>query len=104
MQSEQLILVPYSRLKRVRTSALSEVGLCQAAGADLELGGKQMRRSKINLICKNVEELIVQSARGYMSVVFFCDSVIATLKIIKEEIEDDSLEVALDVVTKHIKK
>jgi len=37
----------------------------------VELGGKRMRRSTIiHLICENVEDLIVLSARGYRSVVF----------------------------------
>ena len=32
----------------------------------MELGGKRMRRSTlINLICENVEDLVVLSARGY---------------------------------------
>ena len=46
----------------------------------VELGGKRMRRSTIiNLICENVEDLVVLSARGYRSVVFR-DSTNATLK------------------------
>ena len=32
----------------------------------MELGGMRMRRSMlINLICENVEDLVVLSARGY---------------------------------------
>jgi len=68
------------------------------------LGGKRMRRSMIiNLICDNVEDLVVQSARGYRSVVFR-ESTIATMKIIKDDDVDDNLETALDVVATHIKK
>ena len=70
----------------------------------MELDGKRMRRSTIiNLICENVEDLVVLSAHGYRSVVFR-DSTIATLKIIKDDDEDDNLETALDVVATHIKK
>ena len=43
------------------------------------------------------------SARGYRWVVFR-DSIIATLKMIKEDDKDDNLETALDVVATHIKK
>ena len=70
----------------------------------MELVGKRMRRSTIiNLICENVEDLFVLSARGYR------DSSLpgqygATLKIIKDDDEDDNLETALDVVATHIKK
>ena len=68
------------------------------------LGGKRMRRSTlINLICENVEDLVVLSARGYCSVVFR-DSTIATLKMIKDEDDSDNLEAALDVVATHTKK
>ena len=70
----------------------------------MELGGKRMRRSTIiNLICENVEDLVVLSARGYR------DSSLprqygATMKMIKDDDEDDNLETALDVVATHIKK
>jgi len=70
----------------------------------VELGGKRMRHSTIiNLICENVEDLVVLSARGYRSVVLR-DSTTATLKMIKDDDEDDNLETALDVVATHIKK
>ena len=52
----------------------------------MELGEKQMRRSTIiNLICKNVENLVVLSEQGNRSVIFFRDSNIVTLNIIKVE-------------------
>ena len=71
----------------------------------VELGGMCMRRSTlINLICENVDDLVVLSARGYRSVVVFRDSAIATLKMTKDDDEDDNLEAALHVVTTHIKK
>ena len=57
-----------------------------------------------NLICENVENLLVLSERGNRSVVFFRDSNIVTLNIIKDDYADDNLEAALDVVTTHIKK
>ena len=63
-----------------------------------------MRRSTIiNLICENVEDLVVLSAHSYRSVVF-PDSTIASLKMIKDDDEDDNLETALDVVATHINK
>ena len=71
----------------------------------MELGGKQIRPSTIiNLICKNVEHLVVLSEWGNRSVVFFCDSNIITLNIIKDDYTDDNLEAALNVVTIHFKK
>ena len=69
----------------------------------MELREKRMRRSKlINLTCENVEDLVVLSARGYRSVVFR-NSTIATLKMIKDDDEEDNLGTALDVVATHIK-
>lgn len=71
----------------------------------LELGGKPMRRSAlIKLICDKEQDLVVLSAPGYRSVVFFRDNTSATLKMIKDENEDDNLEAALDLVAKHVKK
>ena len=71
----------------------------------VEFGGKQMRLSTIiNLICKNVESVVVLSELGNRSVVFFRDSNIVTLNIIQDDYEDDNLEAALDVVSTHIKK
>ena len=65
---------------------------------------KHMRRSTlINLICENVEDLVVLSERGYRSAVFH-DSTIATLQIIKDDDDDANLEAALDVVATHTKK
>jgi len=70
----------------------------------MKLGGKRMRRSTIiNLVCENVEDLVVLSAHGYRSVVF-CDSTIAILKMINDDDEDDNMETALDMVETHIKK
>ena len=70
----------------------------------MQLGGKRMRRSTlINLICENVEVLVVLSARGYGSVVF-SDSTIVTLKMIKNDDDSNNREAALDVVATHTKK
>ena len=69
----------------------------------VELGGKRLRRSTtINLICENVEGLVVLSTRGYRSIVSR-DSTIATLKMIRDDYEDDNLETALDVIATHTK-
>jgi len=71
----------------------------------VEIGGKGMRRSTlVSLICENVEEPVVLSARGYRSVVFFRNSTIATMNMIKDDDEDENLEAALDVVATDIKK
>ena len=70
-----------------------------------EFGGKPMRRSVlISSICELIEDLVVLSARGYRSVVFFRDNTIATMKMVRDDDEDDNLEAALNVVAKHIKK
>ena len=67
----------------------------------IELGGKQMRRSTlINSLC----EMVVLSAPGYRSVIFFRDNTTATLKMIKDEGEEDNLEAALHLIAKQIKK
>ena len=71
----------------------------------VELGGKQMSRSTIiKFICKNVENQVVLSERRNRLVVFFRDSNIVTLNIIKDDYAVDNLEAVLDVVTTHIKK
>ena len=71
----------------------------------VELGGKQMKWATIiNWIYKNVETLVLLSERGNRLVVFFRDSNIVTLNIIKDDYADDNLEAALDVVTTLIKK
>ena len=82
-------------------SAFSEVGLCLVDGA--VCGARWEAYALINLICENVEDLVVLSARGYQSIVFR-DSTIATLKMIKDDDEDNNMETALDVVATHIKK
>ena len=71
----------------------------------IELGGKQMRRSTlINSLCEMLDDLVVLSAPGYRSVIFFRDNTTATLKMIKDEGEEDNLEAALHLVAKQIKK
>lgn len=72
----------------------------------VEHGGRPMRRSTlINSVCEKVEDLVVLSAPGYRSVVFFRDNTIATLKIIKDDYdENDNLGAALDLVSKCIRK
>jgi hypothetical protein len=70
-----------------------------------ELGGKPIRRSTlINSICEQDDNLIVLSSPGYRSLIFFRDNTVATLKMTKDDGEDDNLEAALDVVAKQIKK
>ena len=71
----------------------------------IELGSKQMRRSTlINSLCEMLDDLVVLSAPGYWSVIFFRDNTTATLKMIKDEGEEDNLEAALHLVAKQIKK
>ena len=71
----------------------------------MELVGKRMRRSTIiNLICENVEDMVVLSARGYRNS-SLPRQYGATLKMIKDDDEVDNLETtALDVVATYIKK
>ena len=71
----------------------------------MELGGMPMRRSTlINSICEMLEDLILLSSPGYRSIVFFRDNALATLKMIKDNDEEDNLDAALNVVAKHIRK
>ena len=70
-----------------------------------ELGGKPIKRSTLfSSICEKDEDLVVLSSPGYRSLIFFCDNTVATLKMTKDDKEDDNLEAALDVVAKRIKK
>ena len=71
----------------------------------IELGSKQMRWSTlINSLCEMLDDLVVFSAPSYRSVIFFRDNTTATLKMIKDESEEDNLEAALHLVAKQIKK
>lgn len=71
----------------------------------LELGGKQMRRSAlIKSLCETVDDLVVLTAPGYRSVVFLKNNSTATLKLMKDDEEEDNLDAALDVVAKQIRK
>ena len=70
----------------------------------VELGGSSMRRSVlITALCEELEDLVVLSAPGYRSVIFFKDNATATLKIIKDDDDVDNLDAALDVVAKRIR-
>ena len=70
----------------------------------VQLGGHQMKRSKlINLLCHKIDELVVLSAPGYRSLLFSNNSD-ATLKMIKDEDEDDNLKAAMKIVAKHIRR
>ena len=71
----------------------------------MELGGMLMRQSTLtNSICEMLEYLVVLSSPGYQSIVFFRDSALSTLKIIKDNDEEDNLDAALNVAAKHIRK
>ena len=70
----------------------------------VQLGGHQMKRSKlINLLCHKIDDLVVLSAPGYRSLLFSNNSD-ATLKMIKDEDEDDNLKAAMKIVAKHIRR
>ena len=71
----------------------------------VELDGKQMRRSTIIIFfLLNRENVVVLSERNNRSVVFFCDSNIVILNVLKDDYADDNLEAALNMMTTHIKK
>lgn len=71
----------------------------------VELGGSPMRRSTlIKFVQEMLQDLIVLSAPGYRSIIFFKDNTNATLKMIKDEEEDDNTEAALDLIAKLINK
>lgn len=70
----------------------------------LDLGGKQIRRSTlVSSISDEIKDLVVLSSPGYRSLIFFSDNTTATLKMTKDD-DEDNLEAALNVVAKHIKK
>ena len=99
-QSAIQLLVEYLRSRR--NERWDSVWLMERY---IELGGKQMRRSTlINSLCEMLDDLVVLSAPGYRSVIFFRDNTTATLKMIKDEGEEDNLEAALHLVAKQIKK
>ena len=69
-----------------------------------ELGGKPIRPSTlISSICEQDEDLIVLSSPGYRSLIFR-DNNVTTLKMTKDDEEINSLDAALDVVAKRIKR
>ena len=69
------------------------------------LGGKAVRRiALISALCDRIDDIVVLSAPGYRSVVFFRDCTIATLKMKRDDDGDDNLDAALNIVAKNIKK
>ncbi len=80
-------------------------GTVQLLELYFELGGKPIRCSTlISSICEQDEDLIVLSSPGYRSLIFFRDNTVTTLKMTKDDEEDDNLEAALNLVAKQIKK
>ena len=57
----------------------------------------------LRLLSLNVDDLFILSASGYRKVVMFHDNAGATLRVTKDEDEEDNIEVALNVIVKAIK-
>ena len=70
-----------------------------------ELSGKPIKRSNlIWSICDIDNDLIVLSSPGNRSLIFFRDNNEATLKMAKDDDDNDNIEAALNTVAKQIKK
>ena len=64
-----------------------------------------MRRATLlNQLCDRLQDLVILSATGYRSIIFFRENPNVTLRLIKDEEEEDSLEAAIDVVARNIRK
>ena len=69
-----------------------------------ELVGSCMKRGDLlRLLFLNADVLVILSAPGYHKVVMFHDNARATLKVTKDEDEEDNIDAALNVIVKAIK-
>lgn len=86
-------------LKNHRTQQWDSVQLMKLY---IELGGNPMKQHRlVKSVQEELQDLIVLSACGYRSIIFFKDNTNATLKMIKDE-EEDNIDAALDMIAKHI--
>lgn len=67
------------------------------------VGASIKRADLLRMLSQNVDDLVILSALGYRKVVMFRDNARATLKVTKDEEEEDDIDAALDVIVKVIK-
>ena len=69
-----------------------------------ELVGSCMKRSDLlRMLSLHADDLVILSAPGYRKVVMFHDNARATLKVTKDDDEEDNIDAALNVIVKAIK-
>ena len=66
-----------------------------------DIAGYTIKRSDLlEMLSRNVHDLVTLSANGYRKIVMFQDNAIATLKVTKDEYEEDGIDAVLGVVVK----
>ena len=55
------------------------------------------------MLSQNAKDLIILSAQGYQKTVMFQDNARATLKIMRDEEEEDDIDTTLNIIAKTIK-
>ena len=84
-----------------RTKIWDSVGLQKCF---TELVGSCMKRSDLLMMLSlYADDLVILSAPGYRKVVMFHDNAKATLKVTKDDYEEDNIDVALNIIVKAIK-
>ena len=61
------------------------------------------RANLLKLLSNHINDLVILSAHGYRKIVMFKDNGRATLKVTKDDEEEDEIDIALDVLVKVIK-
>jgi len=88
-------------LRADRTKIWDSVGLQECF---TELVGSCMKRSDLlRMLSLHADDLVILSAPGYRKVVMFHDNAKATLKVTKDDDEEDNIDAALNVIVKAIK-
>ena len=72
-----------------RTKIWDSVGLQERF---TELVGSSIRRADLlKMLSRDVDDIVILSAPGYRKVVMFCDNARATLKVTKDDADEDDI-------------
>ena len=84
-----------------RTKIWDSVGLQERF---TELVGSSIRRADLlKMLSRDVDDIVILSAPGYGKVVMFCDNARATLKVTKDDADEDDIDDTLHMIARVIK-